>query len=131
MKAASPDSGRLLRDRIRLAIVTELAAGGARTFRELRDEVGATDGNLSVHARRLEEAGYVASRKSFSGRVPRTKYRLTPAGRRALARCLRELEALIGKARGLSASPPVRLKKPRATPTGRDVRGTRSPSRGR
>lgn len=70
------------------------------TFAELKDRLGATDGNLSVHARKLEEAGYVACEKGFDGRIPRSAYRLTPAGRRALRRYLGEMEALIRLARG-------------------------------
>jgi DNA-binding MarR family transcriptional regulator len=70
------------------------------TFGELKDRLGATDGNLSVHARRLEAAGYVVCEKGFDGRVPRTVYRLTAAGRRALRRYLGQMEALIRLARG-------------------------------
>ena len=126
---ADPES--VLHQRLRFAIASALAAGGPRTFRELRDELGATDGNLGVHALRLEQAGFVESRKSFAGRVPRTEYRLTPEGRRALARYVRGLEHLIEKARGACASPRERSKK---RPGGRPesaARGKRSPSRGR
>jgi DNA-binding MarR family transcriptional regulator len=84
---------------VRLAIVSALAASPSLTFNELNDLLGTTDGNLSVHARRLEEAGYVSCEKSFEGRVPRTAYRLTPAGRRAFSRYVDHLEALIAHGR--------------------------------
>jgi len=96
---AMPDLDRVIHERVRLAIVSALAASPSLTFNELKSLLGATDGNLSVHARRLEEAGYVACDKGFEGRVPRTAYRLTPSGRRAFARYLDHLEALIGHAR--------------------------------
>jgi DNA-binding MarR family transcriptional regulator len=80
---------------VRLGIVSALAVHESLAFTELRALLQLTDGNLSVHARKLEEAGYVACRKSFEGRVPRTDYRLTAAGRRALERYLDHMEALI------------------------------------
>ena len=86
---------RLIHERVRLAMVSALAVNDTLTFNELKTLLSATDGNLSVHARRLEEAGYVACTKSFEGRIPRTAYRLTPAGREGLARYLRHMEALI------------------------------------
>lgn len=86
---------RVIHERVRLGIVSALAAGGELTFTDLRDLLRTTDGNLSVHARRLEEAGYVTCSKSFVDRVPQTGYRLTPAGRRALERYLDHMEALI------------------------------------
>lgn len=86
---------RVIHERVRLGIVSALAAGGELTFTELRDLLRTTDGNLSVHARRLEEAGYVSCTKGFVDRVPQTGYRLTPAGRRALERYLDHMEALI------------------------------------
>ncbi len=86
---------RVIHERVRLGIVSALAAGGELTFTELRDLLRTTDGNLSVHARRLEEAGYVSCTKAFVDRVPQTGYRLTPAGRRALERYLDHMEALI------------------------------------
>jgi DNA-binding MarR family transcriptional regulator len=86
---------RLIHDRTRLAIVSALAANSSLSFIELRQLLGASDGNLSVHARKLEDAGYIACTKSFSDRVPRTEYRLTPSGRRALERYLDHMEALI------------------------------------
>jgi len=89
------DLDRLIHERIRLGIVSALAVNETLTFNALKDMLGATDGNLSVHARKLEEAGYVACTKSFEGRVPRTEYRLTPEGRRALEQYLNHMEALI------------------------------------
>jgi DNA-binding transcriptional ArsR family regulator len=91
---------RLIHERVRLGIVSALAASETLTFLELRRLLGATDGNLSVHARRLEEAGYVACTKSFEGRLPKTEYRLTAEGRRAFESYLAHLEALIAHARG-------------------------------
>jgi DNA-binding HxlR family transcriptional regulator len=86
---------RLIHERMRLAMVSALAVNDTLTFNELKRLLETTDGNLSVHARRLEEAGYVQCTKSFDGRVPRTEYRLTEAGRRALQRYLDHMEALI------------------------------------
>src|SRR5262245_4979748 len=91
---------RLIHERARLAIVSALAANESLTFQELRDSIGLTDGNLAVHARKLEDAGYVACEKGFEGRIPRTTYRLTPAGRQALERYLDHMEAVIAAARG-------------------------------
>jgi len=81
--------------RLRLGIVSALAASGTLTFNELKRLLETTDGNLSVHARKLEEAGYISTTKSFEGRIPRTDYRLTAAGKRALERYLDHMEALI------------------------------------
>ena len=92
---AVPEFDRLIHERIRLGIVSALAVNDALTFNELRDLLGTTDGNLSVHARKLEEAGYVSCTKGYQGRVPRTEYKITASGRRALERYLREMEALI------------------------------------
>lgn len=86
---------RLIHERTRLAIVSALAANPSLTFSELKDLLQASDGNLSVHARKLEDAGYVACTKSFAGRTPRTEYRLTASGRRALEKYLDHMEALI------------------------------------
>ena len=94
-----PELDRLIHERVRLGIVSALAAGDTLTFLELKRLLGTSDGNLSVHARRLEEAGYVGCTKSFEGRMPRTEYRLTAEGRRALERYLAHLEALIAPAR--------------------------------
>lgn len=93
------DLDRLIHERMRLAIVSVLAVHQVLTFNELKELVDATDGNLSVHARKLEEAGYVSCSKGFAGRVPRTEYRLTAAGRRALERYLDHMEGLIQRTR--------------------------------
>jgi DNA-binding HxlR family transcriptional regulator len=90
---------RLIHERMRLAIVSALAAGGTLSFRQLRDQLQTTDGNLSVHARKLEDAGYVRCTKSFEGRTPRTEYELTPSGRVALQRYLAHLEAVLRAAK--------------------------------
>ena len=95
----SLDLDRVIHERVRLAIVSALAVNPTLTFNELKHLLGATDGNLSVHARRLEEAGYVECLKSFEGRVPRTAFRLTPAGRTALERYLSHMEGLIRSTR--------------------------------
>jgi DNA-binding HxlR family transcriptional regulator len=86
---------RLIHERMRLGIVSALAVSETLTFNELKRLMKTTDGNLSVHARKLEEAHYVQCVKSFDGRVPRTSYRLTDTGRRALERYLDHMEALI------------------------------------
>jgi DNA-binding transcriptional ArsR family regulator len=86
---------RIIHERVRLAIVSALAVNESLTFNELKQLLGASDGNLSVHARRLEEAGYVDCLKSFEGRMPRTEFRLTGAGREALERYLAHMEGLI------------------------------------
>jgi DNA-binding HxlR family transcriptional regulator len=86
---------RLIHERMRLGIVSALAVNDSLSFNELKTMLGATDGNLSVHARKLEEAGYIACEKSFQGRIPRTEYRLTPRGRRALEAYLDHMETLI------------------------------------
>ena len=89
------DLDRLIHERMRLAIVSILAVRDTLSFNELKQLLGTTDGNLSVHARKLEDAGYVTCEKSFEGRTPRTDYRLTDAGRQALERYLSHMEALI------------------------------------
>jgi DNA-binding HxlR family transcriptional regulator len=86
---------RLIHERLRLGIVSALAVNDSLAFNDLKKLLGTTDGNLSVHARKLEEAGYVVCTKSFRSRIPRTEYRLTAAGRRALERYLDHMEALI------------------------------------
>lgn len=86
---------RLLNDRVRLGILSSLAVSDELTFSALKRLLGATDGNLSVHARKLEDAGYLKCSKSFDDRVPKTEYRITAAGRKALARYLKHMEALI------------------------------------
>ena len=91
---------RLIHERVRLGIVSALAASPSLTFNELREILRLTDGNLSVHARKLEDAGYLSCAKSFRGRVPRTEYALTPEGRAALERYLGHMEGLIDMVRG-------------------------------
>lgn len=86
---------RLIHERLRLGILSALSVNDTLTFNELKKLLETTDGNLSVHARKLEEAGYVACLKSFEGRMPRTEYRLSASGRRALERYLDHMEALI------------------------------------
>jgi DNA-binding HxlR family transcriptional regulator len=100
VRGKSPDAtpaalDRLIHERVRLGIVSALAVHTALSFNELKALMGTTDGNLSVHARKLEDAGYVSCTKSFEGRVPRTDYALTPSGRRALERYLEHMEAII------------------------------------
>jgi len=99
-RAAGPESqatslDRVIHERMRLAIVSALAVNDSLTFNDLKRLLETTDGNLSVHARKLEDAQYVRCTKSFAGRVPQTDYRLTPAGRRALEDYLDHMEALI------------------------------------
>jgi len=94
-KPSAAELDRLIHERIRLGIVSALAVNESLSFNELKTLMKTTDGNLSVHARKLEESQYVVCRKSFDGRVPRTEYRLTAVGRRALERYLEHMEALI------------------------------------
>jgi DNA-binding HxlR family transcriptional regulator len=96
-QAAEPpaDLDRTIHERVRLGIVSALAVNESLSFNELKALMATTDGNLSVHARKLEEAEYVICTKSFEGRMPKTEYRLTPAGREALERYLSHMEALI------------------------------------
>jgi DNA-binding HxlR family transcriptional regulator len=86
---------RIIHERLRLAIVSALSVNPVLTFAELKKLLATTDGNLSVHSRKLEETGYVSVEKKFEGRVPRTEYRLTASGRSALERYLTHMEALI------------------------------------
>lgn len=95
----APELDNLIHERMRLGIVSALAANESLTFSELKDLLKTTDGNVSVHARRLEEAEYIECSKSFDGRIPRTEYRLTAQGRAALGRYLDHMEALIRAAR--------------------------------
>jgi DNA-binding MarR family transcriptional regulator len=95
LAGSGPGLDRLIHERLRLGIVSALAVAETLTFTELREMLGATDGNLSVHARKLEEAGYVRCRKSFVGRVPRSAYSLTKKGRSALTRYLDHMESII------------------------------------
>ena len=98
-KHSAVDLDRVIHERVRLAIVTALARHDRLTFNDLKQRLGATDGNLSIHARKLEDAEYIACDKSFNGRMPRTEYRLTPAGRRAFEKYLAQMEAIIRDAR--------------------------------
>ena len=95
----APDLDRLVHERVRLAIVSALAVHKSLTFNELKRMLKITDGNLSVHARKLEQARYITCKKTFQNRVPRTEYRLTAAGRRALDDYLRHMEAIIDNVR--------------------------------
>ena len=97
-RAASLD--RLMHDRTRLAIVTALSVNASLSFTELKTSTQTTDGNLSVHARKLEDAGYVTCTKGFDGRLPKTEFSLTDAGKRAFKKYLDHMEAIIQHARG-------------------------------
>ena len=90
---------RIIHERTRLGIISALAVNATLSFNELKKLVGASDGNLSVHARKLEDAGYIACTKSFAGRLPKTEFRLTTPGRRALEHYLDHMEALIRSTR--------------------------------
>jgi DNA-binding transcriptional ArsR family regulator len=90
---------RLIHDRVRLGILSALAATDVLSFGDLKSALELSDGNLSVHARKLEDAGYVVCEKSFAGRTPRTEFRLAPAGRRAFEKYLDHMDALIAAAR--------------------------------
>lgn len=94
-EAGALDLDRIIHERVRLGIVSALAVNGSLTFTDLRDLLGTTDGNLSAHARRLEEAGYLACKKTFEDRTPRTEYSLTDIGRRELNAYLDHMEAII------------------------------------
>jgi len=99
-KKRSPlELDRLIHERLRLGIVSALAVNDRLTFNDLKHQLRTTDGNLSVHARKLEDAQYIAVEKSFEGRLPHTEYRLTPAGRRALEKYLAHMEAIIKAAK--------------------------------
>lgn len=97
MRAAekTPELDRLIHERMRLGIVSALAASESLTFNDLKELLKTTDGNISVHTRKLEEAQYITCTKSFEGRIPKTEYQLTAAGRRALECYLDHMEALI------------------------------------
>ncbi len=94
-EAAPLELDRLIHERVRLGIVSSLAVNGSLTFTDLRDLLGITDGNLSAHARKLEDAGYIKCKKSFDGRMPRTDFGLTRTGRRELESYLSHMEAII------------------------------------
>lgn len=98
-RAAAPALDRLIHERLRLGIVSALAANESLSFSDLKKLVNTTDGNLSVHARKLEDAGYITCAKSFDGRMPKTEYQLTTAGRRALESYLNHMETLIQQMR--------------------------------
>lgn len=93
--AAAPNLDRVIHERLRLGIVSALAVNDTMTFNELKSLLGTTDGNLSVHARKLEDAGYITCTKSFADRMPKTEFALTAAGRRALEKYLGHMESLI------------------------------------
>ena len=95
-----PDFDRLIHEKTRLSIVSALAVNATLSFNELKAILKTTDGNVSVHTRKLEEANYLTCRKSFEGRMPRTEYSLTASGRRALEKYLAHMETLIKVARG-------------------------------
>ena len=97
----APELDRLIHERMRLGIVSALAANESLTFNDLKGLMNTTDGNLSVHARKLEDAGYIAVTKSFEDRLPKTEYKLTPAGQRALESYLSHMETLIQQMRNL------------------------------
>lgn len=99
-RAPAERLNRLIHEKLRLGIVSALAVNDSLSFTDLKRLLRATDGNLSVHARKLETAGYVSCTKTFEDRLPRTTYRLTAAGRRALSAYLDHMEALIRSARG-------------------------------
>ena len=94
-----PDFDRVIHERMRLGIVSALAVNDSLSFTDLKRLLDTTDGNLSVHARKLEEANYVACAKRFEERVPRTEYKLTPTGKKALEKYLKEMETFIQKTR--------------------------------
>ena len=96
---APADLDRLIHERVRLAIVSALAVRDSLTFNELKALLKTSDGNLSVHARKLEDGGYIACTKSFEGRLPKTEYKLTTAGKRALESYLSHMESLIQQMR--------------------------------
>ncbi len=98
-KSSAASLDRVIHERLRLGIISALAANNTLSFNELKSLLDTTDGNLSVHARKLEEAGYVSCSKYFEGRVPKTEYKLTAAGRRALENYLSHMESLIQQMR--------------------------------
>ena len=102
-KAAEKVSGELdkvIHERMRLGIISALAANASLSFTELKNLLNTTDGNISVHARKLEDAGYIECMKSFNGRVPLTEYKITTKGKRAIERYLDHMEALINAMKG-------------------------------
>ena len=104
-KHPAPGLDRLIHERMRLGIVSALAANESLTFNDLKKLMGTTDGNLSVHARKLEDGGYIECIKSFEGRLPKTEYKLTVAGRRALENYLGHMENIIHQMRQSQTGP--------------------------
>jgi DNA-binding HxlR family transcriptional regulator len=100
------DLDRVIHERLRLGVVSALAVNDVLTFVELKTLLRTTDGNLSVHARKLEEAGYITCTKGFEGRMPRSEYRLTHPGRKALERYLDHMDAIIRATRGMGSTEP-------------------------
>lgn len=100
-ETVSNDLDKVIHDRTRLGLISALAANEKLSFTELKNLLNTTDGNISVHARKLEDAGYLTCEKSFKGRVPLTQYAITPAGRKALMRYLDHMEALIAAMRNV------------------------------
>jgi DNA-binding HxlR family transcriptional regulator len=100
-KSAAPNLDRLIHERLRLGIISALAANESLTFSDLKSLMNTTDGNLSVHARKLEEAGYISCTKFLEGRLPKTEYKLTAAGRSALEKYLSHMESLIKQMRNI------------------------------
>jgi DNA-binding HxlR family transcriptional regulator len=98
-RSAAPNLDRLIHERLRLGIISALAANESLTFSDLKSLMNTTDGNLSVHARKLEEAGYISCTKFFEGRLPKTEYKLTAAGRSALENYISHMESLIKQMR--------------------------------
>ncbi len=99
-ESVSNELDKVIHERMRLGIISALAANESLSFTELKNLLNTTDGNISVHARKLEEAGYLINEKSFKGRVPLTEYRITNDGREALNRYLNHMEALINAMKG-------------------------------
>jgi len=99
---AIPELDRIIHERMRLGIVSALGVNQSLTFNDLKRLLETTDGNISVHARKLEEAGYISCTKSFEGRVPKTEYSLTTAGRKALEKYLNHMESIINAMKGQS-----------------------------
>lgn len=97
--ANASELDRVIHERMRLGIVSALAANESLTFNDLKNLMRTSDGNLSVHARKLEDAGYITCNKTFEGRVPKTEYKIAPAGRQALTQYLSHMEALISAMR--------------------------------
>jgi len=100
VETSIPDFDRLIHEKTRLAIVSALAVNPTLTFNEMKAILKTTDGNVSVHARKLEEAGYLLCKKSFEGRIPKTEYSLTAAGKRAFEKYIGHMEALVKAAKG-------------------------------